>query len=228
MRKRSLLILSFIILGCSKTVDVNHLSSVFYQQQEDSVLIALCGKVIIEDRLPPPTRTQHIIINPYWPYDSSETDREVVLMENMGFPVRLGNLYNDSTFDIQKKYARIEANRICKHHGIDTSFVSMLLRMWDYKNPINTISRQIPYTEMEGRLDYPSRLISSHDDLFNLKSSVYFYKFSRVGFNSSFTKAIFQVEYSDPGSGRVKLYCAENRFGKWKIVAREPVNSWKY
>jgi hypothetical protein len=144
-------------------------------------------------------------------------------MENMGFPVRLGNLYNDSTFEIQKKYARSEANRITKHHGIDSAFVSMLVNMWDHNNAINTISRQIPYTEMEGRLDYPSRLISSHEDFFNLKSPAYYYKFSRVGFNSDFTKAIVQVEYSDPGRGVVSLYCVERHFGKWKIIVREPV-----
>jgi hypothetical protein len=207
---------------------VNHPSSVFYQQQEDSVLISLCGKVIVENRIQGPTRTQHIVINPYWPYDSSETDREVVLLENMGFPVRLGNLHNDSTFEIQKKYARSEANRITEYHGIDSAFVSMLLNMWDRKNAINTISRQIPYSKMEGRLDYPSHLISSHEDFFNLESPVYYYKFSRVGFNKAYTKAIFQVEYSDPGIGVVRLYCVEKSFGKWRIIAREPVDSWKY
>ncbi|SMB97609.1 hypothetical protein SAMN00120144_1565 [Hymenobacter roseosalivarius DSM 11622] len=230
MKNWLLLILLSLILGCTKDVDVNHPKSVFYQQQEDSVLIALCGQVINNETYWFSDTTQPIVLDQFWPYRSLANTNTVDIKHDITFPASFGILYKDLEFrtEDQRKYARKEAYRLTRSPKLDSAFALLFLSMWDPKNLINKTSRLIPYHAMEGRLDYPSYLLPSYYSFFGENESSAYYEFSRGAFNQGFTKGAFQVHYSDPGVGRVLLYCIEKYNGKWRIIASEVVASWKY
>ncbi|MCB2407591.1 hypothetical protein [Hymenobacter lucidus] len=231
MKNWLILLLMVAQQSCRPTPGIHSPVSAEYQQQEDTVLLTLCNQVVGET----------LFVMPYLYFDFPSRHSgpgqgkvyplpTIALVENMGFPLRLGNLMTDKPFEVQKASATKEAVRIIKAHSINPAFLSLLLGLWNPQDSVNLIKRTVPFEAMEYRLDYPSRLLPTpmHTLLLDTNyEGINYNMFSRVCFDKAFTKAVFQVTYSDPGSGRMTVFCAERQQGKWKIVAQEQSHSVK-
>lgn len=186
-------------------------NSPIYQQQEDSVLAQVGGKVLGNKR--------SVV-----PYSSGS----IVLVSEMSYPLTLGRTYYDSSRVSQEKLASEEASRLLKSHSLSSSFQPLLMKLWDRTHPINTTHRSIPYPVLAAEIHGPKPDLLSPPFLIDNQDRLTYNRTSRVCFNSAFSRGVFQVVYSDPGGGTVYLYFIEQENNQWQIVAREYVDGWKY
>ncbi|MBC6990415.1 hypothetical protein [Hymenobacter sp. BT491] len=218
-----LALVAAIAQACKQQPDNYSPNSAFYKQQEDSVLVALFNQAIKMDNRYRPVEAPEIgndSTTYAWYIDSIF---HVELIEELGFPPLLGNICNDCSVDTLKSIAAREASRIIQTHKVDPAFHPLLRQMWDKQDLINKVVRKGPYTVMQSKIMPPFHLQpkSMHD------AGETYIRFSRVGFNRNFDRAIFQIIYTDPGGGKANLYFGEKRRRKWVLIDWEPVMSWK-
>ncbi|QDA61157.1 hypothetical protein [Hymenobacter jejuensis] len=226
----SWVVILFVAQACHTEADIYSPSNTFYQQQEDSVLVALFNQTIQTDvlwrfRRPPlPVGLSHDSVSQAY---AASLHKPITLdiIEEFGFPLRLGVLCFDCPDEEQKRNARKEAFKIMQEHHLDSAFFPLLMQMWDKKDSLNTV-RKGPCKAMQYYAKRPIRLVPL--PLLDSKGKYDFIRFSRVGFNKFFDKGVFQMTYSDLGGGRVSLYCVEKRHHKWTITARQSVDNWYY